>query len=172
MLPSDHPDFFRRPAPEGRSRESTIVLDAEGRFWHEGQPVQHPGMQLAFATWIGRHPDDGRYILCNGYDWSYFRVNDVPFFVRGVRAVEANLLIALSDGSEEALDPGTLRVGARDALYCNVKSGAFEARFMPSTQAALVAYAALTPSGEPGLTIGGVVHPMAKLLESGTSPFA
>jgi hypothetical protein len=160
MLPSDHPDFFRRPAPDGRSRESSIALDAEGQFWHEGERVQHAGMQLAFATWIARHPDDGRYILCNGYDWSYFRVADVPFFVRGVREVGANLLVALSDGSEEPLAVGTLRVGARDALYCAVKSGAFEARSMPSAQAALVAHVASTPAGDPGLMIGGVVYPV------------
>lgn len=118
-------------------------------------------MQLAFASWIARHPDDGRYILCNGYDWSYFRVEDVPFFVRGVRESEATLLLSLSDGSEETLAPDTLRVGTRGALYCSVKGRAFDARFMPSTQAALVTYVYPLPSGEPGLKIGGVVYPIA-----------
>jgi uncharacterized protein len=84
MLPIDHPDFFRRAPPPGQSRESTIMLDGEGRFWHAGELVRHPGMQEAFASWISRHPDDGRHILCNGYDWSYFDVQDVPFFVRGL----------------------------------------------------------------------------------------
>jgi hypothetical protein len=163
MLPSAHPEFFRRPAPEGRSRESTIVLDGDGQFWHDGERVVHPGMQVAFACWIARHPDDGRYILCNGYDWSYFRVDDVPFFVRGVRESGASLLLSLSDGSQEALAPDTLRVGAREALYCSVKGRAFDARFMPSAQAALVAYVSPTPSGEPGLKIGDVVHPIAGL---------
>lgn len=161
MRPSDHPDFFRRPAPEGRSRESTIVLDGEGQFWHDGERVLHPGMQLAFASWIARHPDDGRYILCNGYDWSYFRVEDVPFFVRSIRRGSGGeLRLSLSDGSEEALQPSTLRVGARDALYCTVRGGAFDARFMPAAQAALVAHVAPMPSGAPGIEIGGVVHPI------------
>jgi len=160
MRPSDHPDFFRRPPPEGRSRESTIELDGEGQFWHDGERVVHPGMQLAFASWIGRHPEDGRYILCNGYDWSYFRVDDVPFFVRGVRDGARGLRLVLSDGSEEALEPSTLRIGARDALYCAVKGGAFDARFMPSAQSALVAHVAPMPSGEPGLQIGDVIHPI------------
>ena len=35
MKPGDHPEFFRFPAPEGRSRESTIRLDAEGTFHHD-----------------------------------------------------------------------------------------------------------------------------------------
>src|SRR5205809_4885030 len=80
MRPGDHPEFFRFPAPEGRSRESSIVLDREGRFHHNGALVEHPGMARAFASWIDLHPDDGRFILNNGYDWSYFRVEDVPFF--------------------------------------------------------------------------------------------
>jgi hypothetical protein len=160
MRPSDHPDFFRRPAPEGRSRESTISLDGEGQFWHDGERVVHPGMQLAFATWISRHPDDGRYILCNGYDWSYFAVDDVPFFVRGVRESAGALQLALSDGTVEALEPSALRVGARDALYCAVKDGAFDARFTPSAQSALVAHVTALPSGALGLEIDGVVHPI------------
>ena len=40
MKPGDHPEFFRFPAPEGRSRESTILLDREGRFWHDGELVE------------------------------------------------------------------------------------------------------------------------------------
>ena len=57
MLPVEHPEFFRRPPPPGQSRESSIRLDADGRFWHAGELVRHPGMQAAFATWIRRHPD-------------------------------------------------------------------------------------------------------------------
>ncbi len=105
VKPSDHPDFFRFPAPEGRSRESTIVLDAEGRFWHEGARVEHPPLASALHRWIARHPDDGRYILTNGYDWTYFTVEDVPFFVQALKAETDRVLLALSDDTEEAWDP-------------------------------------------------------------------
>src|SRR5512138_1092762 len=81
MKPGDHPEFFRFPAPEGRSRESTIRLDAEGRFWHEQLLVEHRKLAAAMHTWISRHPDDGRYILTNGYDWTYFTVEDAPYTV-------------------------------------------------------------------------------------------
>ena len=64
--PGDHPEFFRFPAPEGRSRESTIRLDGEGRFFHDDEPVAHPKLAAALHTWIARHPDDGRYILTAG----------------------------------------------------------------------------------------------------------
>ena len=123
MKPGDHPEFFRFPAPEGRSRESTIRLDAEGRFFHDEHPVEHPKLAQAFHTWIARHPDDGRFILTNGYDWTYFTVEDVPYFVLAVRASDGDAILVLSDGTEEPLDPSTVRAGSRGDLYLSVKAG-------------------------------------------------
>ncbi|HSC86511.1 MAG TPA: hypothetical protein VLC09_04545 [Polyangiaceae bacterium] len=137
MKPGEHPEFFRFPAPEGRSRESSIVLDGSGRFWHEGELVEHAGMARAFASWIRRHPDDGRFILSNDYDWTYFTVEDVPYFVRHLRVDEAGAKLQLSDGSDEPLDVASLREGRGGALYCRVKQGAFEARFTPEAQTLL-----------------------------------
>lgn len=155
MLPQDHPEFFRLPPPPGQSRESTIRLDGDGRFWHAGELVRHPGMQAAFATWIRRHPDDGRYVLCNGYDWSYFGVDDVPHFVRGLRPAPSGLELELSDGTSELLDAASLRQGARDALYCRVKGGQLEARFTPGAQTALLPYLVEGAEGEVLLELGG-----------------
>jgi FtsP/CotA-like multicopper oxidase with cupredoxin domain len=148
MKPGDHPEFFRFPAPEGRSRESTLRLDGEGRFFHDGALVEHPKLAAALHTWIGRHPEDGRYILTNGYDWTYFEVEDVPFFVRNVRveaasaaAGERDAILVLSDGTEEALDPSTLRVGPRGDLYLVVKreakGGPFDAKMTRFAQTQL-----------------------------------
>src|SRR5258706_10104344 len=100
MKPCHHPEFFRLPPPEGRSRESTIVLTKGGRFFHDGAPVEHPGMHKAFASWLTRHPDDGRYILNNGYDWSYLTVEGSPYFVRAVRAVGGRPELELLDGRQ------------------------------------------------------------------------
>jgi len=158
MRPGDHPEFFRFPAPEGRSRESSIVLDAQGRFQHEGKLVEHPGMARAFASWIDRHPDDGRFILNNGYDWSYFRVEDVPFFVLGVREQGSGLELSLSDGSQSPLDPSSLALGAQGALYTTVKNGQFRARFTQGAQIALAPWLAEAENGEIFLEIAGTRH--------------
>ncbi|MEI9940666.1 MAG: hypothetical protein WDO69_25920 [Pseudomonadota bacterium] len=158
MRPADHPEFFRFPAPEGRSRESSIVLDAEGRFHHDGQLVEHPGMARAFASWIDRHPDDGRFILNNGYDWSYFQVADAPFFVLGLREQAGRLELSLSDGSESPLDPSSLGLGAQGALYAAVKDGKFRARFTQAAQIALGPWLVLGENGEIFLEIGGRRH--------------
>ena len=172
-LPIDHPDFFDLPPPPGRSRESGIVLDGEGRFWDHGELVTHRGMQDAFATWIRRHPRDGRFILCNGYDWTYFRVDDVPYFVRGLGGSESEPTLVLSDQSEEPLDPRLLGVGARDALYAWVKGGRYEARFTPGAQVALAPYVAEGKGGEPVIVLAGqdyVVEPRASAAPADREP--
>jgi hypothetical protein len=152
--PGDHPDFFRLPPPPGRSRESTIRLDAQGRFFHDNEAVTHPGMARAFATWIARHPDDGRYILNNGWDWSYFTVEDVPFFVEHVRAGEVPTLV-LSDGTEEPLDASSVRTADDGSLYLGVKRGEFDARFRPSAQLELGPWLDEDADGTPVLVILG-----------------
>ncbi|MEB2313407.1 MAG: DUF1285 domain-containing protein [Sorangiineae bacterium] len=155
MKPGDHPEFFRLAPPPGRSRESSIRLDADGRFWHEGAPVTHAGMATAFASWIGRHPDDGRFILSNGFDWTYLTVEDAPLFVRGARVAGDSVWLSLSDGSEEPLALETLVVGARDALYARVREGALEARFTPAAQLALSPLVVEGEGGAPALVLGG-----------------
>jgi hypothetical protein len=155
MKPGDHPDFFRLPPPPGRSRESKIVLDAKGRFFNDGVGIEHGGLAAAFASWIRRHPDDGRFILTNRYDWTYFTVEDVPFFVRGLSVEPSGVVLRLSDGTEETLDPSTLSVGDADALYARVKGGEFEAKFLPAAQLALVEIVVEMPDGRPGIEICG-----------------
>jgi hypothetical protein len=155
MKPGDHPDFFRLPPPPGRSRESTIRLDAEGRFWHDGEPVEHPGMARAFASWITLHPDDGRTILSNGYDWSYFEVEDAPMFVEGVRVEAGQAVLCLFDGSEEPLRPEDLWVGKRDALYTRVKGSRLVARFQPRAQVALAPLLVSDEDGQTRLQVSG-----------------
>ena len=153
VKPGDHPDFFRLPPPEGRSRESTIRHDRDGHFFHEGAHVEHPGLEAAMHTWIARHPDDGRFILTNGYDWTYFTVEDVPYFVRSIRVEPERVVLRLSDGSEETWSPERTRVSG-DRIYTAVKGGAFEARFDRHAQNALGPILEEDPDGRLAVKIG------------------
>jgi hypothetical protein len=168
MRPGDHPEFFRAKPPEGRSRESSIRLDAEGHFWHEGARVEHAGLASALHAWIARHPDDGRYILSNGYDWTYFTVDDAPYVVRSVRIEPDGVVLRLSDGTEEALRPEALRVGHDGGLRVLVKSGVaggpFDAKFSRHAQTALGPALVETEQGEPGIVIHGHVSPLPSLI--------
>lgn len=148
MKPGEHPEFFRFPAPEGRSRESKIRLDGDGKFFDNGGYVEHAKLQQALHTWIGRHPDDGRYILTNGYDWTYFTVDDVPFFVRAIREENGDAILVLSDETEEPLDPSTVTLGPRGDLYLDVqhpsadkaKAGPFRAKLTRHAQTQLAPF--------------------------------
>jgi hypothetical protein len=138
VRPGDHPEFFRFAPPPGTSRESTIVLDREGRFWHDGARVDHASIEQALRSWISRHPDDGRLILTNGYDWCYFRAEGSPFFVDAIRVEpEGEITLRLFDGTEERLDPATLSVAADGAVHAIVKGGRFDARFSRHAQTQL-----------------------------------
>ncbi|MFO0614096.1 MAG: hypothetical protein U0414_16000 [Polyangiaceae bacterium] len=158
MKPGDHPDFFRFAPPPGTSRESTLRLDAQGRFWHDGELVEPRALELALHRWIARHPDDGRYILTNGYDWCYFHVDATPFFVKSV-AGDAAPEAVLSDGSTEALDPATLRLDIDGALIARVKRGAFDARFTTSAQLEVGRW--LADDDPPRLVVEGRSYPLA-----------
>ena len=159
MKPGDHPDFYRFAPPPGTSRESTIRLDAEGKFWHDGERVDHPALENALHSWIAVHPDDGRFILTNGYDWTYFKVDDAPYVVLSLRVTPGEVMLLLSDDSEERLAPETLRVGKGDALYAKVKGGKFEARFSRHAQTAL-APILHEAEGALRLTVGGRDYPI------------
>ena len=156
MKPSDHPEFFRFPAPEGRSRESTIAIDAEGHFFHDGGPVEHDKLTAAMHSWIARHPDDDRFILTNGYDWTYFTVEDAPYVVRSIRMTDDAVMLVLSDGTEEAWHANGTRIAKSGAIYTQVKRdkkpGKYEAKFSRHAQLSLGPYLEENENGN-GLTI-------------------
>lgn len=161
MKPGDHPEFFRFAPPPGTSRESTIRLARDGMFFHDGDPVEHRALAKALASWVARHPDDGRFILTNGYDWTYFLVEDAPFHVDSLDAASDPPRLTLADDSVEPFDPSTACVGEDGVVYCRVREGAFEARFSRHAQTQLAPL--LVESGEdplPKLRTGGRDFPL------------
>lgn len=155
MRPGDHPDFYRLAPPPGASRESTIRLDREGRFWHDGQRVEHASLEQGLRTWIALHPDDGRPILTNGYDWCYFQVEDAPLFVSALRIEGDQVTLVLFDGSEQPLDPAALSLGEDGVVVARVARGAgrMDARFTRHAQTQLAPL--LVGDEPPTLSIGG-----------------
>ncbi len=124
---------------QGRSRETTIARDAQGRWFHDGQPLEHANLVRSFEGWIER-ADDGRYCLKNDINWAYFTLDGPPYFVRAVHIDGKDVRVTLSGGAEEALDLGSLRQGKDGALYCDVRGGTLTARFDRHVQAQLEAH--------------------------------
>jgi hypothetical protein len=114
---------------KGFSRETTIRRDAQGRWFHDDQPLEHEGLTRAFDRWIER-AEDGRYCLKNDINWAYVTLEGPPYFVRSV-AVSAggSVELTLSNDSREPLRAETLRTGDDGALYCDVGDGTLPARF-------------------------------------------
>jgi hypothetical protein len=133
---------------QGRSRETTIRRDAQGRWFHDGDPLEHPNLVRSFDRWIER-AQDGRYCLKNDINWAYVTIEGPPMFVRAVRfdahadgrdgggADADGVRLVLSNDREEGLVPDTLRQGEDGALYCDVAGGTMVARFDRHAQAQL-----------------------------------
>ena len=114
--------------PPGGSVESTIRRDRDGRWFHDGAPVDHPGVIRSFDQWIARH-EDGRYVLKNTVNWAYVHIEGAPVFVRRARVEDATVCMDLSDGRQERLHPETLRLDEAGVLYCQVRFGRLTAQF-------------------------------------------
>lgn len=115
-------------ALEGRTRETEIRRDGQGRWWNGADPIDHPNLVRAFESWIDV-ADDGRFCLRNDINWAYVDIEGPPVFVRGVEVAGGVATLYLSGGGEDELDPRTLRQGPDDALYCDVRGGRLVARF-------------------------------------------
>jgi uncharacterized protein len=112
----------------GLTRETTIRRDAQGRWFHDGQPLEHPGLTRAFDGWI-ELAEDGRFCLKNDINWAYVAIEGPPLFVRSVDLGGSTVMLRLSDGRVEPLDPATLREGPDGALYAQARAGTMAARF-------------------------------------------
>jgi uncharacterized protein len=145
------------PSPEllARLRASGIRIDREGRFIHDGEEVRHGGLREALFRWLDRlPPPDGRYILrLDDHRFAYVDVDDTPLVARSARVDGDRVLLGLSDGSEEPLDPATLTVDGAGVLRAWSRGGRLEARL--STSAATVLADRITDDGgRPVLTLG------------------
>jgi hypothetical protein len=139
-------------------RRSGIRLDREGRFIHEGAEVTHEGLKRALYRWLDRlPPPDGRYVLrLDERRFAYLEdVADTPLVARAARLDPAGpVYLALSDGSEEPLDPATLTVDDAGVLRAWVRGGRLEAR-LASSAAAVVADLVTEADGRPLLRLAG-----------------
>jgi hypothetical protein len=108
---------------QGWSRETTIVRDAEGRWFHDGQALEHFNLERAFDRWVSR-ADDGRYCLKNEINWAYITLHGAPFFVRALSIEPTERVqLKLSDDRVVPLVASSLRADTLGALYCDVGDG-------------------------------------------------
>jgi hypothetical protein len=142
------------PQKRWHTREdSGLVLDKELRWFHDGEPVQHPRIIDLFNESLVP-TDDGRFQLRIGEDWAYVTVEGAAYRVTGIDAGETLLFLRLSDKTGEPLKPETLSLGEDGVLTARVKAGRATARFSRQAQVALGALLEDSPEG-PLLRLGG-----------------
>ena len=103
-----------------------LRVDRDGEWYDEGVQITHAGI-LANLRGTLRHDADGYFIQTRVR--IPVRVDDVPFVIARVERQGDELHAWLNDGTDERLEPGSLRLGAGDVPYASVKRDAFEARF-------------------------------------------
>jgi hypothetical protein len=127
----DHAAFLERV------RNSGIRIDREGQLWHQGHTIDHAGLRAALFRWLDRNPD-GRYVFrLDAQRFANVEVADTPLVVRSLRWEGEGAIAALSDGSEERLDPSTLTIDPAGVLRCQARGGRLAARLSTSAAAVL-----------------------------------
>jgi hypothetical protein len=115
-----------------------LRIDADGVWYDGGVEITHAGI-LANLRGNLRRDKDGYFIQTRVR--IPVRVDDVPLLVMRVERRADSLRVWLNDGSEETVDPATIRIGVNDIPYCAVKGGPFEARFTRAAAFQLLAMA-------------------------------
>jgi len=137
ILEAENPDAILGSAAELPEFLATIpelispgylAIDREGRWLNDGVEITHPRTIESFWRGFTRN-ERGKYVVRIGKEECPVHVHAAPYFVRRVDIGSDAVMLQLSDGTRETLDPSTLRLLDGRYLHCRVKGGAHEARF-------------------------------------------
>lgn len=130
-----------------------LRVDVDGEWWDADVQITHPGVVANLRDNL-RRDADGYFIQTRVR--IPVEVVDAPFVVARLERRGEALHVWLNDGTEEDLDPATVRIGPGDVPYGGVKGGAFEARLSRAAAYQLLALADYDErSGRGALRIGG-----------------
>lgn len=117
----DVPPFVRRLLDEG-ARLEHIRLDAYGRWWHEGQPIDHPRVRTLFDRSLHRTAAGTWVLIVPPYTYPVL-VDDVGRFVTQLRDTDSGWQLELSTGEAEPLDASTWRTDGDAWLGVRLQCG-------------------------------------------------
>jgi uncharacterized protein len=136
-----------------------LRIDRDGDWYDGDVQVTHAGILANLRTNLRR--DAAGYFIQTRVRIPV-EVDDVPWVVTRLEQRGAELRVQVNDGTEEVIDPASIRLGAGHAPYCAVKGGAFEARFNRAATFQLLARAEYDEATERGdLRVGGRVYSLA-----------
>lgn len=124
-----------------------IVLDAEGKWQHEGAPFENPALIALFNRSL-RRTAGGTWVLHIPPFTYPIELGDTPYYVRSARYEDGRIILHLNDESEQPLDPATLCYVEGRGLYCRVQGAAGgAARLLRPAYFALASQIAETADG-------------------------
>lgn len=131
-----------------------IKFGKDGLWYSDDEVIPNRAIRRLFSQTLIVSPE-GRARLELGEDKADVIIEDTPWVVTGVEGTPATgFTVILNDETSEALDPASLRVGPENVLYCRVKRGAHEARFLRPAYYELTRHAEPGPGGEAVLRVG------------------
>ena len=136
-----------------------ITFGKDGEWYSDGERIANARIADLFARCVRKSPTGG-YMLQMGDEKAPLEVEDTPFVVRQIDGdPECGIVLLLNDGTREPLDPGSLRSGPDNALYCRVKQGEWDARLLRPAYYSLARWVR-EEGGHFALRLGGRDHPI------------
>jgi uncharacterized protein len=128
--------FFSREPMTGQSQSESpqIRIDWNGVWYFRNMEMTRKDIVQYFYQHL-RRDSQGHYQIQIGSESCRVQVDDVPYIIQslsqGLTGVDGRtcMVISLSDGSCEELNPETIRIGGNNIPYCRVKESRHEARF-------------------------------------------
>jgi hypothetical protein len=146
--------------PPAEWRLPALRVDVDGEWWDDDVQITHPGVLANLRSNL-RHDAEGFFIQTRVR--IPVTVDDAPFVVTRIERRGERLHGWLNDGSEQDLDPATLRIGAGDVPYGRVKAGAFEARLSRAAAYQLLTLAEYDEgTGRGTVHLGGRDYPLIR----------
>jgi hypothetical protein len=115
-------------------RNSGFELDRDGRLWHRGALVEHPGVRAALLGGLTLN-EAGEVVLqvpqADGtVQWAYVRCQGTPFVAQAARLDATTLHLRLNTGEQLALPLVglALRLEGEHDLHVRIHDGEHEAR--------------------------------------------
>ncbi|HEU5196336.1 MAG TPA: hypothetical protein VFW70_16465 [Methylomirabilota bacterium] len=150
------------PTPDALPASWTLPklrIDTDGEWYDDDVQITHAGI---LANLRGNLKKDAQGYFIQTRVRIPVEVADAPLVVGRIERRGDTLHVWLNDGSEQDVDPATVRIGRGDIPYCVVKNG-FDARLSRAAAYQLLALADYDErSGRGALRLGGRDYILAR----------